>query len=182
MGTGSLRIRHMGQERYDRYCAMEILDASGHVAGNIRVYSDWQADGSVCTQLELRFEDQPSLVTASEFGLADERHEAGRAWVLVEMAPRRSFTEPVRLSINIPGKTRANRQPAWDAEIAATEVRASRAAISAVRAGCGSPYGCHYPVCDLAEDGPMRKLANDGCIAVLVPLETQPLHPQDPGS
>jgi hypothetical protein len=182
MGTSSNNVSDVFKvwSTYDSDYAIRYPD--GSVAGYIVVHEDRQEDGSICAQLELRFEDQSSLVTIAEVGLADERHEAGRSWVLVEMEPRESYTEPLRFRINIPGKPRPTGQDTGNIEAAIATVDAARKATRTVREGCRNSYGCAYPVCRLVEDGCLRKLADDGRLSKLESLEAQSLHSPDSGT
>jgi len=161
---------------------LPIPRSDGSLAGDIIVHSRIQEDGSVCTQLELRFEDQSSALTAPEVGMDAYRHSPGRTWVLVEMAPRQGFTEPMRFSIYIPRKSPDTRRSIGDTQTAAAAVIAAREAIPAVRARCGYPNGCYYPLCHVDADGRIGQLANDGCFASVVTLEAQSLHAQGPDS
>lgn len=182
MGTSGGDISYMEQEGDVHDVNVTLRDSRDAMVGSLRFHQDWAEDGSICAQLELRFEDLPSLVTIAEVGLEPQRHASRRTWVLVEVEQRQSFTEPLRFRINIPGKPGTTGPATGDAEAAAATIGPAREAISAVRKGCGNSSDCHYPVCDVAPFGSMRKLANDRCLSKLVPLEAQPLHAPDSGT
>lgn len=175
-------FHNVGQEGYYTEGNIEIFHSDGTVGGRLHLHSDWQEDGAIRAQLELRFEDKSSLVTIAEAGLADEGYAPGRSWVLVEMVPRKSFTEPLRFSIDIPGPTPSASGNAGDAEAASAAVRQARDAISAVRKRCGNSDNCNYPVCQFIAYGLGGKLADDRCVAELESLETLSLHASDPDS
>jgi hypothetical protein len=182
MGVGGLYLPFVDKEWQSDILHCQIRYPDGTLGGSVDIHESRAEDGSICAQLELRFEDKSSLVTIAEVGLEPQRHAPGRSWVLVEMEQRESFAEPLRFRIHIPGKPPAASVDPWDDEMSAAAVKSAREAISAVRKGCGNSSDCHYPVCDVAPYGSMRKLANDGCISKLVPLEAQPLHASDSGS
>jgi hypothetical protein len=182
MGTSGSNILDVYESGEAGIIRSAIRLSDGTLGGSLVFHADRQEDGAVRAQLELRFEDLPSLVTIAEVGLGDERYEAGRSWVLVEMEPRQSLSEPLRFSIHIPGKPGSAGENTRNVEAATPIVNAAREAISAVRKGCGDPHGCYYPLCDMDAYGFVGELADDGCIAVVVPLEAQSLHSPDSGT
>src|ERR1700722_6446313 len=182
MGACGCSIHNVVEIGEDGSVVFQIRNADGTMGGSLRLYEGWKADGSVCAQFELRFEDQSSLVTIAELGLADEGHEAGRSWVLVKMEPRKSFSEPLRFSIDIPGKPASTGNDTGHSETTVADIIIARQAIQTVRAGCGNPNGCDYPLCDLAQDRSVRQLADDGCEPVVESLASQSLHSSDSGT
>src|SRR5271163_4931253 len=131
MGTGGSFFFDLGQSGdYDAANAA-ILNSDGTVVGHIGIHTTDEKDGSVFTQLELRFENQSMLVIAPEVGMEPEGHSLGRSRVLVEMEQRQGFTEPLRFCIHIPSPARnaGKRARATEDEVAA--VRAARDAIQA---------------------------------------------------
>lgn len=171
MGSGGMHVLELDQGRSFDSADIAVRNSAGSVGSRILLHTTWQEDGSVRAQLELRFENQSMFVSAPEIGLADDGHQTGRSWVLVEMEPRQSFTEPMRFSINIPASAGEAGSDAGDTETAVAAVRSAREAIRAVRARCGYTERCDYPVCGLATYRRMWKLADDGCITSMVPLE-----------
>lgn len=182
MGTSSLLVLDLGQGGDAETVSASFRNSGSTVGGSVSIHSEWSPDGSVCAQLELRFEDLASLVTIAEVGLADEGYEAGRSWVLVKMEPRQSLSEPLRFSIHIPGKPANTGDDTRDTEAAIAIIRAARETIPTVRKGCVNTHGCDYPVCDVATDGGVWKLANDRCLAKLVSLAALPLLASDSGT
>jgi hypothetical protein len=171
MGSGGMHVLELDQGRDFDSADIAVRNSDGSMGSRILLHATWQEDGSLRAQLELRFENQSMLVSAPEIGLADDGHQAGRSWVLVEMEQRQGFTEPMRFSINIPAPAGKAGADAGDTETAAAAVKSAREAIQAVRARCGDTKRCHYPLCDVATNGGMRKLADDRCITSMVPLE-----------
>ena len=182
MGTGGDRISYVESEGQLRDVTVTLQYSNGDVAGYLGLHETKQEDGSLRAQLELRFENQSSALTAPEVGMDTSRYSPGRTWVLVEMAPRQSFTEPMRFSIHIPRKAPDPRRNIGDIETATAELERSREAMAAVRARCGYPGNCHYPICDMAPFRSVGQLADDGCVTSVVTLAAQSLHPQGPGS
>jgi hypothetical protein len=182
MGTSGGDVPVVVEDRNDITGYTNLRHSDGSVGGRVSLYAQREENGSIRAQLELRFEDQSSLVTIAELGLADEGHETGRSWVLVEMEPRQSLSEPLRFSIHIPGKPANTGDDTRDTEAAIAIIRAARETIPTVRKGCVNTHGCDYPVCDVATDGGVWKLANDRCLAKLVSLAALPLHSSDSGT
>jgi len=177
-----VRFHYVEQNGNDDAISVPIRRSDGSMGGCLDFHQVRSADGSVRAQFELRFEDQSSLVTIAETGMDDARYEAGRSWVLVEMEPRKSFSEPVRFSIHIPGPAINPSVNIGDVKTAAAEVRATREAVQKVRSRCGNSHGCYYPVCDMDADRTARQLADDGCVSGVVSLAAFTLHPFDPSS
>lgn len=177
-----MRFHYVEQNGNDDAISVPIRRSDGSMGGCLDFHQVRSADGSVRAQFELRFEDQSSLVTIAETGLDDARYAAGRSWVLVEMEPRKSFSEPLRFSINIPGPARDTGIDPRIVQEVTSAVKQQRNAVSTVRSRCCHTHGCYYPVCDMDEDRTPRQLADDRCIASMVALETLTLQPQDPGS
>lgn len=171
MESGRMYVHSLDENGEYQSTDIAIRYSNGTVGGNIRVHASWSEDGSICAQLELRFEDKSCLVNAPEVRMDDAGYETGRSWVLVEMEPRQSFTEPLRFSINIPASAGKAGSDAGDTETAAATVKSAREAIQAVRTRCGDTLRCYYPLCDVATYRGMRKLADDRCITSMVPLE-----------
>src|SRR5260370_31133799 len=172
MVIGGMRIRGMGQRGKDSGAESEIRNARGIVVSRFSIHTSWTPDGGVRAQLELRFEDKPSAFFPTETGLGSQGYAHRRSWVVVEMEPREGVASPMRFSVNIPGETGAPSHGVRPSKAAVAAVLRSRDAIQAVRGGCGHTDGCDYPVCDLATVRRGWELANDGCIAKLVSLET----------
>lgn len=182
MESGRMYVHSLDENGEYQSTDIAIRYSGGTVGGNIRVHASWSEDGSICAQLELRFENQSMLVNAPEVRMDDAGYETGRSWVLVEMEPRQSFTEPLRFRVNIPGLPRSPSVNIGDVKTATAAVLTARAAIQEVRRGCKYTNGCDYPVCDLAPYRSGGELANDGCSAIMVPLEAQSLHAPNPGT
>jgi hypothetical protein len=169
-------FHNVGQESYYTEGNIEIYGPDGAVVGSIGLHSDWTPDGNVRAQLELRFEDKSSLVTLAEIGLEADGHEARRSWVLVEMEPRKSFTESLRFSINIPGAASDASDHTWDVETDIASGEQPRPSLCALPARCEYPHFCDGGICDVVAFRRMRKLADDRRIAKLESLATQSLH------
>jgi hypothetical protein len=182
MGTSSSSILGIFESGKAGDIRAAIRYPDGTVGGSLEFHADWTEDGSVCAQLELRFEDQSSLVTIAEVGLADEGHEARRSWVLVEMEPRQSFAEPLRFRFHIPGKPRPTRKDVGNGEDETARSLSEREIVPEMRARCKYTYGCGYPVCVMASVRAVRQLADDGCISELVSLAAQSLHTPGAGT
>lgn len=182
MESGRMYVHSLDENGEYQSTDIAIRYSGGTVGGNIRVHASWSEDGSICAQLELRFENQSMLVNAPEVRMDDAGYETGRSWVLVEMEPRQSFTEPLRFRVNIPGLPRSPSVNIGDVKTATTEIESARKAVSAVRSRCGHSHGCRYPVCELAAHWEVRELADDRCVASMVALEAQSLHAPNPGT
>ena len=142
MESGRMYVHSLDENGEYQSTDIAIRYSDGTVGGNIRVHASWSEDGSICAQLELRFENQSMLVNAPEVRMDDAGYETGRSWVLVEMEPRQSFTEPLRFRVNIPGLPRSPSVNIGDVKTATTEIESARKAVSAVRSRCGYSHGC----------------------------------------
>src|SRR6266704_3072765 len=105
MVSGRSLFHRMATARHRAPVHVKILDSKGTVVGCVTVHAARQENGFVRTQLELRFEDKPSAFISAAAQLAAGRYEAGWTGVLVEMEPRQSNTEPMRLCLSIPVQT-----------------------------------------------------------------------------
>jgi len=182
MESGGSDILGVEQVGADNSRDITLRHSDGSLAGSILIHADRAEDSTVRAQLELRFADKSMLVHASEIGLDDARREARRTWILVKMDSRKSFSDPMRLSIDIPGKATGASYSTREIEAATARFEAAREAISSLRSRCKYPVRCNYPVCSMDENGHSRKLADDRCLASMVPLATFPLYSQSPST
>jgi hypothetical protein len=182
MESSGWHILDVAKERPSGDVNVKILYPDGTLAGSIGIYPSEQADGSVRAQLELRFEDLASAFVSSEVGMDTSRHATGRTWVLVEMEPRQSFTDPLRFSIHIPGNPGPTGEDVRNAKDALAAIVAAREAIQKVREGCRDPEYRDYFVRLVDAIGATWKLADDGSEPSLVTLAALALHASDSGS
>jgi len=152
MVTGGSYVPDLGQAGQEVPTVHKIYYADGSVAGSVSVYSHGSANGSVRAQLELRFADKSSIVDASGYGLEPPGYEARRPWVVVKMEPRQGVLDPMRFSVNIPGKAGISGDDAGFAETILTNQRGKREIVEALRAGCAYPHDCDCPVCRVVAD------------------------------
>ncbi len=165
-----MHILDLVDDRANDAVNMPIRDTKGTLAGYILVYKAEAEDGTVCTQLELRFAGKPSSLYYSGVGVDTPRYASRREGILVTLEPRTGELAPMRFSIDIPGESSETGDRNGNEKASPAAVLTARAAIQEVRRGCKYTNGCDYPVCDLAPYRSGGELANDGCSAVMVPL------------
>jgi hypothetical protein len=176
-GSNVPGVESTGQSHGDAY---DLRYADGALAGDITVHASNQADGSIRAQLELRFEDFECAITAPEVGVSTPGHSSGRTWVLVEVEPRQSYTNTLRLSIDIPMLIGRTSQDIGDAQAAIAQIDGSRQTIAAMQARCAGTEQGDYLLRVLDALRHARELADDGSKSSVVALAAQSLHAQSP--
>src|SRR5271157_2219463 len=99
MGSGGSDIPRVDEIGGTKAIDHAIRNSAGALVGRLRLYESGTPDGAVCTQLELRLENQSDCFVSSQSWLDAQGYANRRKRVMVKMEPRQSLTDPVRLSI-----------------------------------------------------------------------------------
>lgn len=178
MGTSSSDVSGVESSGTTVSDAYDIRYSDGAMAGDLTIHTTDQADGSIRAQLELRFEDFTCAIVAPELGISTPGHSPGRTWVLVEVEPRESYTDTLRLSIDIPGKPSPTSDDIGDAQNAIAQIDQSISALAAMQARRGNTKQGDYLLSVLDAVRHARQLADDGSESSVVALASLPLHAQ----
>src|SRR5271166_3703835 len=182
MGSGGSDIPRLDEIGRTKAIDHTIRNSDGALVGRLRLYENRTQDGAVCTQLELRLENQSDYFVYAESWLDAQGYANRWQRVVVKMEPRQSLTDPVRLSIYIPGETGAASTDVRDDKASPACIVREGKAVCPLRTGCIYSDRCPSGVCYVAAHWPVRELENDGRKSVLESLQAQSLHTQDPGT
>src|SRR5271166_4292151 len=182
MGSGGSYIPRVDEIGGTKAIDHTIRNSAGALVGRLRLYESGTQDGVVCTQLELRLENQSGYFVSARSWLDAQGYAHRWTGVVVKMEPRQSLTDPMRLGVYFPGETGAASTDVRDDKASPACIVREGKAVCPLRTGCIYSDRCPSGVCYVAAHWPVRELENDGRKSVVESLQAQSLYTQDPGT